>query len=50
MRLLKYEVGVGKNWGTRWRRSRVRLPIMSLEFFTDIILPTAKWSWGRLSL
>jgi len=30
-------------------RSRVPFPIVPLEFFTDIILPTALWPWGRLS-
>jgi hypothetical protein len=32
------------------RKSRVRFPIMSLEFFIEIILPAALWSWGQLSL
>jgi len=27
-------------------RSRVRFPMVSLEFFIDIILPAALWSWG----
>jgi hypothetical protein len=39
-------------WGIALQagRSRVRLPTVSLEFFIDIILPTALCSWGRLSL
>jgi hypothetical protein len=39
-------------WGTslQVRRLRVRFPIVSLEFFFDIILPAALWHWGWLSL
>ena len=31
-------------------RSRVGFPIVSFEFFIDLIFPAALWSWGRLSL
>jgi len=31
-------------------RSQVRFPMVSLEFFSDIILPVALWPWGWLSL
>jgi len=27
-------------------RSRVRFPMVSLEFFIDIFLPAALWPWG----
>jgi hypothetical protein len=39
-------------WGTalQTERSRVRFPMVSLEFFTHIILSVALWPWGRLSL
>jgi hypothetical protein len=30
--------------------SRVRFPMLLLEFFIDIILPAAIWRWGWLSL
>ena len=32
------------------QRSLVRFPMVSLEFFIDIILPDALWPWGWLSL
>jgi len=37
-------------WGTALQTSRVRFPMVSLEFFVDIILLAALWPWGRLSL
>ena len=39
-------------WGTALQvgRSRVRFPMVSLEFFSNIILPVALWPWGWLSL
>ena len=29
-------------------RSRVRFPMVSLEFFIDEIIPTALWLWGSI--
>ena len=39
-------------WGTALQvgRSRVRFPMVPLEFFIDIILPVALWPWGWFSL
>ena len=43
--------GGAVGWGTALHtgRSRVRLPMVSLGYFIDIILLTALWPWGRLS-
>jgi hypothetical protein len=32
------------------RRSRVRFPMESLEFFSDLIIPVVLWPWCRFSL
>jgi hypothetical protein len=39
-------------WGTalQVRRWRVWFPMVSLEFFIDIIHPASLWPWGWLSL
>ena len=44
--------GGAVGWGTALQtgRSRVRFPMVSLEFFIDIVLPAAFWPWGRLNL
>ena len=44
--------GGAVGWGTALQvgRSWVRFPVVSLEFFIDIILPVALWPWGWLSL
>jgi len=38
-------------WGTALsRKVAFHFPIVSLEYFIDIILPTVLWSWDRFSL
>ena len=41
---------VGLGTALQVGRLRVRFPMVSLEFFIDIILPAALWSWGQPSL
>jgi len=40
---------VGLGTGLQAGRTRVRFPMVSLEFLTDIILPSALWPLDRLS-
>jgi hypothetical protein len=44
--------GSAVSWDTALRvgRSQVRFPMVSLEFFIDIILPTSLWPWGWLNI
>jgi len=44
--------GGAVGWGTALQvgRPQVRFPMVSLEFFIDIIIPGALWPWGWLSL
>ena len=44
--ILCTESAVGRGTALQIGRSRVRFPIMSLEFFIDIIHPAALWPWG----
>jgi hypothetical protein len=41
---------VGWDTALQVGRSQVRFPMVSLEFFIDIILPAALWPWSWLSL
>jgi hypothetical protein len=41
---------VGSGTALQAGRSRVQFPMVSLEFFIDIILPVALWPWGWLRL
>jgi len=41
---------VGGGTALQVGRSRVRVPMVSLEFFIDVVLPAALWPCDRLSL
>jgi len=43
------QFGGSVGWGTVGR-SRVPFPMVSVEFFIDIILPATLWPWRWLSL
>jgi len=51
-RYFTWRRGGAVGWGTalQARRSRVRSPMVSLEFFIDIFVPAALWPWSWLSL
>ena len=44
--------GGAVGWGTVLQagRSRIRFPMVSLQFLNDIIVPTTLWPWGWVSL
>ena len=41
---------VGSSTALLGGRVRIRFPMVSMEFFVELILPAALCSWGRLSL
>ena len=41
---------VGRETALKSGKSRVRFPMVSLEFLIDLILPAALCTWGRDSL
>jgi hypothetical protein len=41
-----FDVAVVGSTALQAARSRVRFPIVSLEFFIDVILLAALWPWG----